>query len=1149
MTIFYDHSLHLPDLASSLQGKIDLEQKQNPLKAPIIVVPNPNIERWLKINLPKISKAKMSVNVRYTFLEKIFEEVLLGTDQYLSKELLYHQTEVERLIFQYLLKKKTNPSFAFLGKYLESVHRVFFLSTKLANYFKDYELNRSSWIFDWAREKKINLPKLNDSRIPEKGETSEYFNFQKEIYSDLFLNPDVKKSTLSQFLIRATEIKDRSLEFTSIHLFCLANLSDTYLHVLDHLSKFNKLDIHFYQFHTGQKELIFENPNETSIMWHFPQTSLAKSLAKLSKEQNFKMAPEATVRQIPIGLQSLRDFMQGKKSKEIPKFLADLGSTEDGSLRFWNAPSVYREVEAVAHDILRKMNAERDLKEGLSLLDFSILVTDIKEYRAAIEWVFDGGILTETNLDNKPTLKRQKIPYSLVDLKASEASPLYRALATFFDLCSPSGFKLAQLQVLLQNPLLYRDKARAVEDADSFAFVLQNLGVAYEDQNPRLGDDPFQISNGIRRAILSNIISEESATLNFDFAYAHYEEEESIIRLTEIWLRILESRKKALSFLATGIWNEASLIQLRTAVENLFPDSEIESEIRNQFYEFWEHLSFWEGTQLNGADALDILKQITEQVFNGISTKKGDYLTGGVTFSLLQPMRPLPFKHVYILGLGEGKFPGSIDRSKLNLRQEFPEDWDLDRRQIQESLLWESLFSATESLTLSYVGKNTKEDKVFEPSSSLFAIMEGLGVKQALEIPLVSYSDKYTHSTEAMRAGLVSYDYARIWFNEKIEKPSILKDFQDKELLASEVERNQGSIKIHSRELTQFLKDPMDTFLRKKLGIYIDRDLETETEEIFHLDAINRSRLQKEVYRSIFEKLATSKEIWNRKKIESILDPIITSEIKQAKFPNSIYAKVERERILDHFEGKAELFQNWQSLLAGATYYRYLSFGNTGLSPETCLKLPALTFKKIPEVVLFHECEHIFVKENKYYYIYTKSLEATPNSYSDFKDYFDYFGKLAEPFLVWNLFAKAGLHLEILTTNQKKEKNDFEERLLFASKDDRKNADAYLEKLIHCYSQDEPTFFSRITYLNFYIDHFKPTKTNPALPFEKDTLLAMKNEWLQYQEDFIDLAYSTLTSASKLYPRTEEFLRTPNIEFANSFYAPMSLWRENENTI
>ena len=47
---------------------------------------------------------------------------------------------------------------------------------------------------------------------------------------------------------------------------------------------------------------------------------------------------------------------------------------------------------------------------------------------------------------------------------------------------------------------------------------------------------------------------------------------------------------------------------------------------------------------------------------------RGHYLAEGVTVSSFQPMRPIPFKAVFLLGMGEGLFPTPYHRDTLDLR-------------------------------------------------------------------------------------------------------------------------------------------------------------------------------------------------------------------------------------------------------------------------------------------------------------------------------------------------------------------------------------------------------------------------------------------------------------------------------------------------
>ena len=47
---------------------------------------------------------------------------------------------------------------------------------------------------------------------------------------------------------------------------------------------------------------------------------------------------------------------------------------------------------------------------------------------------------------------------------------------------------------------------------------------------------------------------------------------------------------------------------------------------------------------------------------------RGHYLAEGVTLSSYLPMRPIPFKLVFLMGMGEGRFPASYRKDHLDLR-------------------------------------------------------------------------------------------------------------------------------------------------------------------------------------------------------------------------------------------------------------------------------------------------------------------------------------------------------------------------------------------------------------------------------------------------------------------------------------------------
>ncbi|EMJ96375.1 exodeoxyribonuclease V subunit gamma [Leptospira alstonii] len=1129
MSITHITSLSLDDIAAELSRNILEERKKFPLHAPVIVVPSANMKLWLNLNLSKISG--LSANLRFLYLEKALEEYFhlradLDYDPF--RRAFPSQEATQRKILTFLIENANAEETKFLRSYLGSISRAFSLSAKLAGLYKDYELNRSSWIWSWAKEKGIDVPMISHRPTPFPKE-DEYYRFQKELYQKVFLNSK-EPNTLVQFFLKETRKnkKQSPRNFPSLHLFCLSNLADTYLGILESLSEKDRLPIYLYQFYTGVVPKT--NNAEGPQRWSNPQIHIASRTASISGTV-FKNTESS--RTYPKKLAVLRNILKGDESAPNADELA-----QDVSVRFWNAPSVYRETESVANDILYKMN--QDHKS--TYLDFAILVTDMKVYRPAVEWVFDGGILLQTQADASPV--RKKIPYSLTDIKANEASLLYRGLMNFWEICSRNSIDKNGLLKLLRNPLLRRKvRIHSVSDLEK---LIETSGVRYEETGRE--KDIFQISNGLKRIRLSSILSAETAWTKYKIARVPLESDASSSDLTDFWEAVLKAKNEILSFFEgkTIRWTSDYLETVRTSLEELFEFSDEYEQEGKLFQDWLESLFEWEGISLqNKEEGIALLKFITEQTFDRIPYRKGAYLTGGVTISLLQPMRPIPFKHIYILGLGEGKFPGSNDRSRLNLRNDFREEWDISRREIQESLLWETVHSAQESLTLSYVGKNLQEDKTFEPCSHLFEIMESLRVEEAVKLPLHSYSMKYEHTPEELKQGLVSYDFARVWVNGNRKDHTILRRFQNPDELAK-VSSAPPQSGIDVKELSRFLSDPLDAYLKRKLGMYLEEEEIRENErEPFELDAIAETSILKKVHALMIPDLV-SKETWSwgREKISETLSPILEMEKSSAKFPMSVFGRIQEADLVQYLVTTSEHLREWKPLFQGGTYYPYLSLGDTGLPDFICKKMPEL---KIPlesgRFSIKGEWEHVIEKDGNLYWLFSKSLEEKPEE--DYFGYKDYWKVMSFPFLTGVAFASANENFKIYSfkprpSEESKKKNTFplEYQIESASV-----GIEYLAKILMDYLKEDPVFFPRRAFLNYYVKHIqgggKTQEPDDVSKFEDETA------WIRFLKEELSGVKEGLPSLVKLYPKTPDLILQSRIEWARNFYKPLLDWKKD----
>src|SRR5690606_21082631 len=110
----------------------------------------------------------------------------------------------------------------------------------------------------------------------------------------------------------------------------------------------------------------------------------------------------------------------------------------------------------------------------------------------------------------------------------------------------------------------------------------------------------------------------------------------------------------------------------------------------------------------------------------------GRFLTGGITFCTLVPMRSVPFEVVCLIGMNDEAFPRahrplSFDRMAQDVRRGDRSRRDDDRYLFLEALLsarrclyiylfLEALLSARRCLYISYVGRHIRENSVIPPS-------------------------------------------------------------------------------------------------------------------------------------------------------------------------------------------------------------------------------------------------------------------------------------------------------------------------------------------------------------------------------------------------------------------------------------------------
>ncbi|MCG8422711.1 MAG: exodeoxyribonuclease V subunit gamma [Proteobacteria bacterium] len=387
--------------------------------------------------------------------------------------------------------------------------------------------------------------------------------------------------------------------------------------------------------------------------------------------------------------------------------VAEQISPHDDSVRILGCPSVKRELEVIGNEMWRLVHRDPTLRFN----DIAVLLSraDQEMYQAHIPAVFG---------------ELQDIPHHLVDVPLQSESRVVEAFDLLLDL--PFGrFTRPELLRILTHPSVL---ARYPDvDPSDWVHWSERLGIVHgadhgDHLSTYISKDVFNWQQGIRRLALGAFMAGERSgeTRSINFGEAAYLPEElpsdllpSAARFALIARSLISDARYCQrtemplsewriffevllsSYLApTGEDDERNLARCRDAIETL---ATRDLDHRPVSYR--------------------IAREFLRSEFDGLSGASGEYLAHGVTVAPLLPMRPIPYRVIFMAGLGEGRFPASERENPLDLRVLKRRRGDVTPRERDRYLFLETLLSAREGLYLSYVARDEQTGEALQPSS------------------------------------------------------------------------------------------------------------------------------------------------------------------------------------------------------------------------------------------------------------------------------------------------------------------------------------------------------------------------------------------------------------------------------------------------
>lgn len=509
----------------------------------------------------------------------------------------------------------------------------------------------------------------------------------------------------------------------------------------------------------------------------------------------------------------------------------------DGSIQVHSVHGPLREVQ-VLHDRLLRLFEDLD---GLEPRDIVVMAPDIDEYAPYIDAVFGAA---------DPALR---IPWSVADRRVGAEQPVVAALRQLLAL-PRSRFEASEVLSVLEVPAVGR---RFGLDAAGIERIRTWVG----ESGVRWGEDeamaeslglPGERANtwafGLDRLFLGLAMPPDPHADPWLGVLPYPDLEGGELA----WLGALESFMEALGAWRRRLGETRAPTHWRTALNALIadffdPDIDEEPVLQAVRAHLDTLVSLSERTGFAGVLSLDQLRALLDGLLDE-SRGAQRFLTGGVTFCNMVPMRSIPFRVVCLIGMNNEAFPRGQHPPSFDLMAQAPRRGDRSRRRDDRYLFLEALLSARDCLYLSWVGRDERDDSIKVASVVLGELLDylrrghGWRDEQIVQHPLQPFARAYFDASTPRL-----FSYSRVWADAaRSERGGSIPAFAGAPLGAPDEQARTLEVDA----LIRFLRNPSRYFLTRRLGLRLPDEAEVpEDTEPFDAAGLERYALRQSMLR------------------------------------------------------------------------------------------------------------------------------------------------------------------------------------------------------------------------------------------------------------------------------------------------------------
>jgi len=819
----------------------------SPLAPEIFVVQSQGMSRWISLGISRY--AGISANFKFfypnDFMQFLFNQMMPDVPDSPLNDSETVTWKIMKLLQEFHAQKGFERIDQYLEKDTDEIKK-YQLAGRIADVFDQYLLFRPEMVLKWEKGDENHWQANLWRALSIKGKSSHRASLSKKfqvICSDIQKVPPDFPERISIFGISALpkfhmELFETISNFTSVNLFLMNPCREYWGDILSnreiqkrtqnkttsgipmdflHLEQGNALlaalgtmGRDFFEMVNGfncEFVELFESPGENNLIQHIQSDIL-----------NLKGKPENENRKILI-------------------------SENDRSITIHSCHSPMRELE-ILHDHLLDLFEKND---SLTPADILVMAPDIEIYSPYIRAVFD-----------LPTGDNRWMPYSITDRSMMNESII---IQTFFAIVNLSGSRYRVTDVI---PIIESSVVRAKFELteNDLQLICQWIldtrikwGINSNHREmmglPGIHENSWEA--GIERMLLGYAMAgrgkkEFSGILPYDLI-----EGSSAFAAGKFVAFV----KQLFSFVRS-LKTPRGLEEWKVVFEDLLGSFfQLDEEGEREIQTFRQALN---DIETKGRDASFDQKISVEVIKNHLTTvlrKKGfgsGFISGGITFSTMLPMRSIPFDVICLLGMNHDAYPRQTPKSEFDLISQNPRPGDRSRRHDDQYLFLESILSVRKNLYISYVGKSIRDNSQIPPSvlvSELIQYIEqgyklktgSLPEQIVTEHKLQPFNPVYFNSSGHGQKSDRFFSYS----NEDLKgarciqgKRSNPEPFFTRGLPDPEEELKT----IDLGELQRFLLNPSKYLLNKRLGLFLEAgEKGMDDTEPFELDNLDRFRL------------------------------------------------------------------------------------------------------------------------------------------------------------------------------------------------------------------------------------------------------------------------------------------------------------------